>query len=89
MVFGSVRDCHAEGTEVIWDPAHPHQETVEGRAVRTGEEGFFYRYLRGLVLQNYVIREGGHCPGDCVGVEGADGFFVGVGGDYAILHEGF
>ena len=36
--------------------------------------------LQGLVLQDYVIRKGVDCPGDCVGVEGSDGFFVGIGG---------
>ena len=90
-VLGGMRGCPAGGTEVIWGPAHPHQETVEGRAeaqaelgecraVRAGEGGFFSRHPWGLVLQDYVIREGANYPSDCVGVEGADGFFVGVGG---------
>ena len=61
--------CPAGGTEVIWGPAHPHQETVEGivdvraelgecRAVRAGEGGFLSHHPRGLVLQDYVIWEG-------------------------------
>ena len=29
-VFGDVRGCPAGGTEVIWGPAHSHQETDEG-----------------------------------------------------------
>ena len=61
----------------------------ECRAVRAGEGGFLSRHPRGLVLQDYVIREGADRPGDCVGVAGADGFFVGIGGDYAIIHIGF
>ena len=57
--------------------------------VRTGEGGFLSHHLRGRVLQDYVIWEGAYRPWDCVGVEGADGFFVRVGGDYAILHVMF
>ena len=91
-MFGGMGGCRAEGTKVIWGPAHPHQETIEGReearaelgecrAVRAGEGGLLYRHTRGLVLQDYVIQEGADRPGNCVGVEGADGFFVGIGGD--------
>ena len=64
-------------------------ELGECRAVRAGERGFLSRLLRGRVLQYYVIREEAVRPGVCVGVEGADGFFAGVAGDYAILHVGF
>jgi len=38
-VFGGMGGCHAGGTEVIWGPAHPHQETVEGRAEARAELG--------------------------------------------------
>ena len=31
QMFGGVGGCHTGGTKVIWGPAHPHQETVEGR----------------------------------------------------------
>ena len=90
-VFGGMGGCPAGGTKVIWGPAHPHQETVEGRAearaelgecrvVRAGEGGFLRRHPRGLVLQDNVVREGADHPGDCVGVEGTDGFPVGTGG---------
>ena len=58
-VFGAVRGCPARGTEGIWGPAHPHQETVKGRAetraelqecraVRTGEGGFLSYHPRAL-----------------------------------------
>ena len=74
-VLGGMGGCPAGGTEVIWGPAHPHQETVEGRAearaelgecraVRAGEGGFLSRHPRVLVLQEYVILEGAHRPGD-------------------------
>ena len=33
-----------------------------------------------LALQNYAIREGADSLGDCVSVEGVDGFLLGVGG---------
>ena len=90
-VFGGVRGCPAGGTEVFWGLTHPHQETVEGidkaraelgecRAVRGKEGGFLSRHPRGLVFQDYVIREGKDRPDDCVGVEGADGFVVGIEG---------
>ena len=83
-VLGGVRGCLARGAEVIWGPAHPHQETVEGKTearaeleeCRAGKGGFLSRNLRGLVLQNYVTREIAERLGDCVGVDGADGFFV-------------
>ena len=99
-VLGGMGGCPAEGTEIIWGPAHAHQETVEGRAgarvelgecraVRAGEGGFLSRHLRSLVFQDYVIQEGADRPGDCVGVEGADGFFVGIGVDYTIIFLGF
>ena len=50
-VLGGMGGCPAGGIEVIWGPAHPHQEAVEGRAealtklgefraVRVGEGGF-------------------------------------------------
>ena len=53
-VFGGVRSCPTGGTEVAWGPAHPHQETVKGRAearaelgecraVRAGEGGYLSR----------------------------------------------
>ena len=29
-VLGGMGGCPAGETEVIWGPAHPHQETVEG-----------------------------------------------------------
>ena len=72
-------------------PAYLHQEAVEGkaeakaelaecRAVRTREGVFLSRRRRGLVLQDSVIQEGVHHPGDCVGVEGVNDFFVGAGG---------
>merc|ERR1719154_540839 len=38
-VFGGMGGCPAGGTEVIWSPAHPHQETVEGRAEARAELG--------------------------------------------------
>ena len=61
-VHGGVGGCPTGETEVIWGPAYPHQETVEGRAaaraelaeyraVRAGEGGILSRHPRGLVLQ--------------------------------------
>ena len=50
--------------------------------VQNGKDqgGFLSRHPQGLILQDYVIWKGADRPSDCVGVEGADGFFVGIGG---------
>ena len=62
-VFGGVGGCPAGGTEVIWGPAHPHQEIVEGRAgvelgecravrKRMGQGGFLSAICRALSIRN-------------------------------------
>ena len=57
--------------------------------VRAGKRGFLSGHPRGLVFQDYVIREGADCPGNCIGVEEADGFLLRIAGDYAIIHVRF